>query len=104
MTRYLHLIPFVVACGGNVEREPVSDRYKLLECGTAPDMTTCWEADPSGFGTEDNTALVCVGWPDNPFGETDDEEEFFQVVYQNGVRGIVSRVNGETVCKDRWKL
>lgn len=94
---------WILGCGGAAEREPVSDSYKLLECGALPDPEGCCEADPAGFGEPGNLALVCDGWPDNPFGETDDKAEFFQVVYESGVRGVVSRVNGETVCKDRWK-
>ncbi|HEX5017649.1 MAG TPA: hypothetical protein VFX15_08695 [Actinomycetes bacterium] len=92
---------WILGCGGTAEREPVSDSYKLLECGALPNPDGCCEADPAGFGEPGNLALVCDGWPDNPLGQV--EEEFFQVVYESGVRGIVSRVNGETVCKDRWK-
>lgn len=90
-----------VACGGEVE--PHAEATELLECGQMPALDKCRESKPEAFGSVENPALLCDGWPDNPFGETEHLEEFFQVVYESGSRGIVSRVNGQTVCKDRWK-
>lgn len=100
MTRFLWMLPFVVACGGEVGSEPSNKTGELLECGPIPDIATCTE---SNVRVDENGchSLLCDGWETNPFGQV--TEEFFQVLACGGDRGIYSRVNGHEMCRDRWK-
>ena len=100
--RWLLLACVLVGCGGEAADVEAVEAEELLTCGALPDLSQCRESKPEFFGSEEDPAVLCDGWPENPFGETEHLEEFFQVVYEGGSRGIVSRVNGQTVCKDRW--
>lgn len=100
MRAFLLICLLFVACGGEVES--FGDTEQLLECGAMPSLDECRQSDPEAFGSEGDPALICDGWPDNPYNPAK-RDDFFQVVYAGGSRGIVSRINGEAVCRDRWK-
>lgn len=84
------LILLATGCGATAHTEP-------RQCGALPSVSTC---QPTEWGQDGCTVLLCRGWPENEFNTPDQYVQQVSVCDGEVHRSVTHVASGHVVCRD----